>query len=340
MSNSLEKSSMQKLEFPVRAYLKFCKIYKLNPLITSKREIYLQLERFTVWRLKMLQGTGGTASSDLTAIQHWLALHGIHADIKNEHRPIQKIIKSAQKLHPTTDQTTRPLQQWEIKAIFKLLPKDSIDSIVVRTAWALALTTALRSEEFLAHTTGSDPPDRTIHYVRKERIFLWEPSKNSTRKHFGVIWFWKSKTNQTFKKEFATMACGCDIGVCAIKEIQRLLKCMKNPKKQTAIFTWKDGTYFTAQQSREYLKKYINEIGSSHEKVGNHSLKKACITFALRRKIPDGVAVQLARWQSFQSLRSYINLNPRQLIEARMDYNNIEANEINRFRQFTWDYKK
>ena len=335
MDNSLEKSSIQKMDFPIKAYLKFCKIYKLNPLIQNKKDRYLQLERYTVWRLKMLQGTGGTASSDLTSIQHWFATHGMHSDIKNEHRPIQKIIKAANKLHPPTDQTTRPIQNWEIKAIFKLLPKDKIDPVVVRAAWAVALTTALRSEEFLAHTTDGDAPERTIHYIRKERVCLWEPTKNSNRKHFGVIWFWKSKTNHTFKKEFATLACGCDIGVCAIVELKRLFKFMKNPKKQTAIFTWKDGTYFTAQQSRDYLKKYVQEIGASPEKIGNHSLKKACITMALQKKTPDGIAVQLARWKSFQSLRSYINLNPRQLIEARLNYNK-EDNEINRFRQFVW----
>ena len=338
MNNSLENSSNKKLDFPIRAYLRFCKIYKLNPIPSQKKDIYLQLERYTVWRLKVLQGTGGTASSDLTAIQHWFAMHGIHSDIKNDHRPMQKIIKSAIKLHPITDQTTRPLQLWEIKAIFKLLPTNTVDSIVVRAAWALALTTALRSEEFLAHTIGKDTPDRTIHYVRKERIFLWEPNPGSKRKHFGVIWFWKSKTNHIFKKEFATMACGCDIGVCAITELKRLFKCMNKPKKQTAVFTWKDGTYFTAQQSREYLKKYVQEIGSSHKNVGNHSLKKACITFAIQQKVSDTISVQLARWQSFQSIRSYINLNPRQLVEARMKKNE-DLNEINRFRQYTWDYK-
>ena len=208
----------------------------------------------------------------------------------------------------------------------------------MRAAWALALTTALRGEEFLAHLVEDDPPERKIHYVRKERLFLWEPDKDSKRKHFGVVWFWKSKTNHVYKKEFATMACGCHHGICAITELQRLLKCMDKPKPQTAIFTWKDGSYFTATQSRDYLKKFVSEIGSSHENIGNNSLKKACITFAIINKTPDTIAVQLARWKSFQSIRSYINFNPRQLLEARTAYDNDEY-EINRFRQFVWDGK-
>lgn len=338
MNHALEKSSHKKLDFPTKAYLRFCKIYGLNPIISNVKEIYLQIERFTVWRLKVLQGTGGTAMSDIASIQHWLALKGIHSDIRNEHKPIQKILKGAMKIHPPIKQAARPLNLWELKEIFNRLPTNDINSIVIRAAWALALTTALRGEEFLAHTTNLDPPDRTIHYIRLGRVFLWEPPLNSKRKHFGVVWFWKSKTNHVFEKEFATMTCGCHHNICAITEINRLIKCLKNPKPQTALFTWKDGSYFTANQSRDYLKKFVNEIGSSYKNIGNNSLKKACIIFAIKNKTPDTIAVQLARWKSFNSIRSYINFNPRQLIEARESYDNDEM-EINRFRQFSWDGK-
>ena len=340
MNKALEESSNKKTDFPTRAYLRFCKIYGLNPIISDKKDIYLQIERFTVWRLKVLQGTGGTALSDIGSIQHWFALKGIHSDIRNEHKPMQKILKGAMKCHPPKTQAARPLYLWELKAIFNKLPINNIDSVVIRAAWALALTTALRGEEFLAHTTKNDNSERKMHYVRKGRLFLWEPDPTSKKKHFGVVWFWKSKTNHVYNKEFATMVCGCQHGICAITELQRLLKFMNNPKEQTALFTWKNGSYFTASQSREYLKKFVNEIGSSHINIGNNSLKKACIIFAMKNKTPDTIAVQLARWKSFQSIRSYINLNPRQLVEAREMYDdNNRQIEVNRFRQYTWNGK-
>ena len=209
---SIGKASKHRYKFPVQAYLKFCETYELNPTVSGKEERHLQIERFTVWRTRFLQGTGGTAMSDTTAIQKWLQYKGITSNIKQESKQFKALVKAIEKEKPKRNQTTRPLAEWEIKKISKEIKPTSINAIVIRAVWAFGLVTAMRPSEYLAERVKDDSEMRKQLYVRKERIFIWEPKKGSKRKHFGIVWFFKSKTNQVYEKEFATMPCKCDIG--------------------------------------------------------------------------------------------------------------------------------
>ena len=327
---STGQASKQRYKFPMQAYLTFCELYNLKPAIANKEERHLQLERFTVWRTKFLQGTSGTAMTDISAIQKWLQYQGISSNIKKENKQFKSLVKAIEKIKPKKSKTTRPLEEWEIRKIEKEMKPTSIDAIVIRAVWAFALVTAMRPSEYLAEKVRDDSELRKQLYVRKERIFIWEPKKKSKRKHFGVVWFFKSKTNQSYEKEFATITCKCNIGFCPIVELKRLLDIIKDPKPNTAIFTWENGNYVTAREASKYLKDCAKRVKIDWERISAYSLKKACITSELKEGLPDTIAVQLARWKNFHSIRPYINLGPRQLIEARS--NKRKQVEKDRFR--------
>ena len=279
-----------------------------------------------VWRLRYLDGTGGTTQEDLRVIQNWLALQGINADVLKFHKPMRLIVNSAMKIHPPKGKAKRAFTWWELKKIFSLLPTDSINPIVFRAVIAFALATAMRSEEFLASKVRDDPLSKKQHYIRRDRVLIWEPKSGSSRKHFGIVWFFKSKTNQIKHKEYATIPCGCDKGLCPVVELKRLIDILVDPKPETVLFTWADGSFVTSNNLNTILKSLAHEIGSDAGEIGTYSLKKAAITQAIRDGIPDSVIVQLARWKNFESVRPYINLNPRQLIDARdRPYDGVKA---------------
>lgn len=330
-------STKKGYDFPTAAYHLFCKIYNLEPLEKDKEVLYLQLERYSVWRLEYLQGTGGTTKSDIDAIQHYLALNGINSNIKKEYKPWKKIAKAATINNPSKEQAKRPLKSWEINKILGLLPPNAIDTIVIRAVWAFALSTALRADEYLAKTQNDGKLQKLL-YVRKDRVYIWEPKLHKTnRKHFGMVWYYKTKINQTLKRETAILPCRCDKGFCPITELNNLLKILKKSKNNTALFTWADGTYVTQGQTRTILQNCISEIGSINHDVGNHSWKKTCVTEAITDGLPDSVIVQIAHWKSFNSMRPYINMEPRELAEKRANTRDYISSNIEktRFRRFT-----
>ena len=63
-------------------------------------------------------------------------------------------------------------------------------------------------------------------------------------------------------------------------------------------------------------------------KVANHSK-------SIKDGLPDTVVALLARWKSFQSIRSYIDMEPLDLIRARTSPTSSRCNSSNRFRLLT-----
>ena len=316
---STTNKTKSRYHFGIVAYKRFCKTYSLDPIVYEKDRLYIQLQQFTVWRLRFLGGTNGTAVSDINAIQKWLEIFGVTSRIRTDCKPFESIVNAAKKYHPSTSRTTRALVEWEIKLISASLKPTSVKAIVLRAVWAFGWVTAMRPNEYLAEKQN-ECKDRKRFYLRKERIFIWEPPKGSTRKHFGVVWFFRSKTNHSLRQEFAVLPCKCDINFCPITELQRLLSILKDSKPHTAIFSWPNGKFVTAAQSSRDLKRLAGKVGIDNKRVSAYSLKKACIVDELRKGLPDTVIVQCARWKSFQSMRAYIDLGPRELIEARMKY--------------------
>ena len=119
--------------------------------------------------------------------------------------PMLTLRQAAVLLHPGKDQTTRPLRCEEICMILKLCPRDNIDSLVVRVGIQLGMAGALRGLEHSAPSNSFRVTEkRKLLYVRRDRIFLYDP-KDSSSKHFALYWFFKSKKNQTYKREVAIM---------------------------------------------------------------------------------------------------------------------------------------
>ena len=274
------------------------------------------------YRLHFDQGTHASIKSDIAAIQHLLTCNGINTKIKSDQVAIRKIIKTAEREFPSKSQKSEALTVRQIKHMLELVQPISIDACIIRSIITVAFATGLRGTEFLPQKQKLSRKEK-MFLLRKDRLFLWESTDNSDTAHFGVIWFFKSKTNQKLEQEFATLPCSCNIGFCPIVELLRLNKLYKNLKQHSVLFTWANGDFCVKHQFRTILKNLAAEIGINPKQVGNHSTRKACILHAIQHGLPDSVIVQLGRWHSFHSIRPYINMSPLALVNYR---NNTQTN--------------
>ena len=213
------------------------------------------------------------------------------------------------------------------------LPPTSIDSLVTRTIFTVAFATGMRGTEFLAKNNKQKSRKDSLLLLRRDRVFIWENKQSGT--HFGIIWFFKSKTNRTWEQEYATLPCCCNLGFCPIKDLLLLISHIKNCTSNTILFTWANGTLATKNQLRSILRNVAKKIEiPDFYKIGTHSTRKLCIQYAIEYGVPDTVVIQIGRWRSFSSIRPYINMSPLNLLNSRClkgnGYNN--SNDKDRFR--------
>ena len=322
-------------------YLSFCEFYGFNPYPTDTDILYLQLERYNTYRLHCGQGTYSTIMNDTSAIQHHLACQGIHSNVRNDHTPWKKILKTASREFPSKSQASEGIPVHQFAKIMKEIPPDSIDACVIRTLFTLAFSTGLRGAEFIPDKQLPLQRKQKQLLLRRDRVFTWEDPEDPAT-HLAVIWFFDSKTNKAgdkpayWKQEFATVPCTCKLGFCAVKELIRLISLIKDCKPETLIFTWANGTLVTRRQWRNILRNTASKAGLLIKRLGTHSTRKACILYAMKCNTPDSILVQIGRWKSFNSIRPYINLPPLELIETRKKQSSIsDSIKKQRFRMFS-----
>ena len=191
-----------------------------------------------MYRIDYVNGTSGTAKSDINTIETWLALQGIHSDAK-AWRPMKQLLKKLKTTHPTKKQKKRPFRESEIRVIFDVLKPTSIDLLVVRCILAFALCGALRGSEYTVPTKNAIGI-KAVNVVKKQKTHRFiDASGNKSL----IYVFFKSKTNQQWEAEYAVMPCCCKEELpCAYHELAKLESHITNLSENTHLFTWSDGT--------------------------------------------------------------------------------------------------
>ena len=336
MKKSITTPTKKGYKFGVLLYKEFCDFYNLEEFPSSTDILYKQLLRYATFRLSCADGTHSSLASDIAAIQFHLSINGVHSNVRNEFSPMKRIFKYAALHHPSKSQASRGLSLSQFQRLIGLFPPTSIDSIVFRTILSFAFATGMRGTEFLANNNKPNPTRKDlIKLLRRDRLFLWENPKNK-KQHFGVVWFFDSKTNKSLRQEFATIPCCCKLGFCPILDLKRLISLIPKCSSNTVLFTWANGSFVTKSLFRLMLKQSAALIGIDPAGVGTHTTRKTCIQYAIAVGLPDSIIVQLGRWKCFHSIRPYINLSPLGLLKARenMRRRNDDV-EKSRFRNTT-----
>lgn len=308
-------------------------MYNINPYPTDTAELYLNLDRFLTYRLNFAHGTHASIKTDISSIQFHLTCRGIHANIRNDHMPWKRILKAAEINYPAKKHASRALSISEFTCMVKNLPTTSIDSLVARTVFTVAFATGMRGTEFLAKNNQPKSRKDSLLLLRRDRVFIWQDKASEA--HFGIIWFFKSKTNRTWEQEFATIPCCCNLGFCPIKDLLLLINQINNCNDSTVLFSWANGSLVTKNQLRTILKNSAKKANiPDFNKIGTHSTRKLCIQYAIAHGVPDTVVIQIGRWKSFHSIKPYIKMSPLNLIQSRNEYEQCSRrkSEMNRFR--------
>ena len=250
--------------FAIQAYLSFCELYHLDPFETHEAILYRNLLRFTVYRLDFLDGTAGTAKTDITAIEKYLAAYGIHSNAK-KWKPLEKFLLAINESHPKKNQTKRAFRPSELNLIFEKLLPTSINTILLRCLISFAVSGALRASEYSA-PSKNPPTNRMMNMVTKGRIYKF--IDNEARPSM-IYMFFRSKMNHSWKPEFAVTPCICDVPLpCAFHELQRLEKLIKKAHSKTYLFVWSDGSFITYNDALNCFKKASALVGADPDSIG------------------------------------------------------------------------
>jgi len=305
----------EKKPFPVRAYLSFCSVYRLNPFEKNETQLRNNLFRYTVYRLEFLNGTSGTAQSDITTIENYLAIYGIHSDLKLW-KPFKQFISSIKPLFPTKSQAKRAFRESELNLAFIRMPPTSWNTIIVRCLVAFALGGALRASEYVAPNKN---PSRiqSVNIVKKRNIYRFMDNGNPSMLYL----FFKSKTNQSFKPEFAVMPCICDVPLpCAYHETLRLESLISNLEENTYLFTWNDRSLVTYNDTNHAFKQVASLVGADPDSIGTHSARKARVVIGIKQGLPSHALLQVGRWASLDSVIPYLRMGPADLNQTTQAY--------------------
>ena len=261
-----------------------------------------------MYRLEFLDGTSGTAQSDINKIENYLALFGIHSDVKSW-KPFQQFLVSLKQHYPVKSQTKRAFRESELNIAFQRIPPTSWNSIIIRCLVSFALGGALRASEFVApnkHPNSS----QSINLVKKRSIYRFSENGKSSMIYF----FFKSKRNQEFKSEFAVMPCICDVPLpCAYHETLRLESLISNLNPNTYLFVWNDGSLVTYPDLNVVFKNVAALVGADPESIGTHSARKARVVIGIKQGLPPHALLQIGRWASLDSVVPYLRMGPMDL---------------------------
>ena len=340
LKNSITEATTRQYGFAVYLYQTFCDYYGLDPYPSTQDKVHLTLKRYATWRLFCARGTSATVKSDIHAIQHHLSLHGIHSNVIHDYTPMKRLFQAARLKFPSQDKTSHGLSVKDFKKLIDQVKPDSINGCVFRAILSFAFATGMRGSEFLSDKVGFNQSKLKLSFLfRRDRLYIWQ-DPNHPEKHYGMCWFFSSKTNKQLKQEFATIPCCCNLGFCPIIDLQRLINQINNCKDETCLFTLANGNLVTKGNLRNFLKNAGEKVGLNPDRIGNHTTRKTCIMYSIKHGLPDTIVVQVGRWKDFNSIKPYIALGPMELLQARTRVHNNSRSDSDRFKLFLNDKSK
>jgi len=208
---------------------------------------------------------------------------------------------------------------------YEIQPK-SIDAIIIRCLISFAVGGALRGSEYTA-PCKEPTKEQSFNIVKGSRLVFYNNNKDIP---LLVYFFFKSKKNGIFKREFAVMPCICkDHLPCAYHELSRLKNIITNYGPNTYLFAWADGSLVTYRDALSVFKGASSLVGANIATIGTHSARKARVVIGIKKGLPAHVLLLLGRWQALDSIKPYLHMEPLDLANAlSISKNNAPASTV------------
>lgn len=285
------------------------------PQVPSQSGAFEQVMHFTSFCYYKHDYRKPKLKKGVAAVQSWLAEYGLQVGFSRS-LPYSKILSAADLTRPVPSQAKLPLPQGTLSRMLKLVPPDSHDDNVIRCALVIAYFAAMRVSEYSAPLTTMPAANATP--VLQVSNFSAEKARDGS--HALKITFFASKTNKNRSRESVVLPCGCDLdGACAFVEYHRLLDDYQNVKPSDFIFVWSNGTMMSSQHVGIFLANLLIRLDLDPTLYSTHSLRKTLVTDAILHGCPDSVIMNIGRWKSYNSMLSYINLDPQRMLDVRRE---------------------
>ena len=265
----------------IKRYLKFCSLYRLEPLDVSE----INLLRFVAY-LADCKLVVRTIRVYLSSIKSWLLTNG-YPGVELFTPRVKLALKSVERDNPPPVQVA-PLTLSILKGSFLFLLPSS-DNLMLITAMSVAYYGCLRSAEYCHEPALSQGLTRSsVHmiYTNPPSLTLSVPTSKTLLKGFKVV-----------------MGCS-GVKFCAVC-LMRLYLATIPRAPSTPLFAYLDGSLLTYARLSSCIKSLVTRMGLEPHRYSPHSLRAGSATDAAANGASSHVIQALGRWRS-QAYLAYL----------------------------------
>lgn len=261
-----------------KKYLKFCGLYRLDPLGVSE----INLLRFVAY-LADCNLVVRTIRVYLSSIKSWFLTNGYPSPELFTPR-VKLALRSVERDNPPPLQVA-PLTLSILKGVFRFL-FPSYDNIMLITAMSVAYYGCLRSAEYCHDSALAQGLSRSSVLLMDTSLTLSVPTSKTLLKGFNVV-----------------MGCS-GVRFCAVC-LMRLYLAGLTPSPSTPLFAYADGSLLTYNRLSLFIKSLVVRMGLDPNKFSPHSLRAGAATDAATNGASSHVIQALGRWRS-QAYLAYL----------------------------------
>lgn len=283
-----------------------------------------------VWDFEVLETSWKQVQNDVQAIQSTHCRTGINIDMARN-ATTKRLIRAFKLQRPSPDNAKLALDSNRVKKLLSFIETRDYNDQLIRTWLCVALNAALRVSEYTCPCRY--PTETQVNRLMRWKHVTWSTDANGYP--YATISFDHSKTNKNLDIEYASLPCRChnDASLpCGHCELQRLYRLAiqraihsHTTVKEAIIFQHENSAPLIYDDVSRTLKELCQCAGYTVRNYGTHSLRKGGIVDAIMDGCSDAVLLNLGRWESFSSIRSYIHLESEQLARIRTE----RFNELN-----------
>ena len=276
----------------------------MDPLKTDQ----YKLREFLTWKNWNYKGgiTKQTARNYLYALRDWLFSFGISISVDATSNPLLgAFLNGLDRLKPPSGGSA-PVDFDVIKLFYAELDDKIYDNCVWRAIYAFGHNAIKRPSEY---TT-----DKPLVGALQWNGISWKLPE-PVDVHFCTFNYFKSKTNQLGRAEWAVLICMCP-NPCALHELYRILCVREDLDPSLPIFIFKNGKILDYNKLRNKTSYLIKKLKLVNLDITPHGMRKGGAQDFIARGVPPALIMSQASWKSLSTLQLYIkNMSKKKSVD-------------------------
>ena len=272
----IRKSTKKSYNTAHKVFLKFCKVFALQPLPTSEKTLLT----FTAYLSK--KGLSpGAINVYLSAVRNLNVINGYQV---TPHRaPRVKLALKAVKDSACEPVQKAPITLQELRVMWKVV-QTACNTHMWQALLCLAFFGGLRCAEYTPHTGNpSGPLIKHVTFSADGKTLNYKVTSSKTKTHGFQV----------------SMACSGDIicAKCRMVDYLHTRAAQGVSSGESCLFMYK-GSPVSAKQVNSFIKSSVSALGWDPQQFSAHSLRAGAATTAARAGFQDWELKKLGNWAS------------------------------------------